>query len=72
MGENRNPQYGERSKKCPLRRLRGHTQMPCYGFVRYDEALLSICIWETGNSCESLDPAARFLAPCSDLFIKTT
>jgi hypothetical protein len=36
------------------------------------ETFPPICTWETGNNCKSLDPAARFLALPSDLFIKAT
>jgi hypothetical protein len=39
---------------------------------RYDEALLPLCAWEAGDRCRHLDPAARFLALPSGLFIKAT
>jgi hypothetical protein len=41
--ESGNPWYGERSKKRPLKKLRGHLQMPHSELARCDEALLPIC-----------------------------
>jgi hypothetical protein len=40
-GEKGNSWYGKRSKKRPLKKLRGHSKMPL--LARCDEALLPIC-----------------------------
>jgi hypothetical protein len=59
-------------QKMPLKKLRGHSQIPCSGMARCDENLLPICTWKSGDSCRSLDPAAKFLAPPGGLYIKAT